>query len=301
MDHDPTPALDLVPRRKLADEVTERLLHRIRTGGFPEGERLPSERQLMAMFGVGRPTIRESLQNLERMGLITITHGERASVLPVSARTVIGQVGAITRHLLSTSPQTLEHLKDARLLFEVTMVRIAAQRASAHDIAAIRQALAEHRHALADLSVFLDRDMAFHRAIAAVSRNPIFPALSEAMFGWLASYHTELVRASGAERLTLEEHGAILDAIERHDPDAAAQAMTAHLTRANALYSLIGLGFPRDRSGAAAERSSGESTRSAATAGKRTKSVGGARAAIGAKRARGDAGEAAVRRRNKPS
>ena len=66
---------------------------------------------------------------VERMGLIAITHGERASVLPLSARTVIGQVSAITRHLLSTSPQTLEHLKEARLFFEVGMVRIAAERA----------------------------------------------------------------------------------------------------------------------------------------------------------------------------
>jgi len=237
---DAAPPAEPIARRKLAHEVTERLLAQVRDGTYPEGERLPSERQLMERFGVGRPAIREALQDLERMGLIAITHGERAIVRPVSATTVIEQVGAITRHMLSSSARTLEHLKQARLFFEVGMVRIAAERATPADIAAIRQALAEHEAALNDLPVFLDRDKALHRAIAAVSDNPIYTALSEAVFSWLAIFHTDLVRVSGAERVTLAEHARIVECIARHDPDGAAKAMTAHLTRANKLYSLIG-------------------------------------------------------------
>lgn len=232
-----------VIRRKLAHEVTHHLLEKIRSGEFAEGERLPSERELMTLFSVGRPAVRESLQNLERMGLISIAHGERALVRPVTARNVIGQIGTIARHLLSSSPQSLEHLKEARRFFEVGMVRAAAEHANEADIASIRVALDAHRAALADLSGFIDADMAFHRAIAAVGRNPIYTALSEAMFGWLAAFHSTLVRAAGAEQLTLEEHAQILDCIERQDPEAAAQAMTAHLTRANARYALVGQGF----------------------------------------------------------
>jgi len=238
---------ELIPRRKLAHEVTERLLAGVRDGTFPEGERLPSERMLMSRFGVGRPAVREAMQNLERMGIIQITHGERAVVRPVSATTVITQVGDLTRHLLSCSPQTLEDLKEARLFFEVGMVRIAAQRAKAADIAAIRKAYADHEAALGELSVFLPRDQDFHRAIAAVSGNPIYIALSEAMFGWLATFHTELVRVSGAENVTLAEHARIVDCIARHDVDDAAEAMTAHLTRANKLYSILGTKHTRRR------------------------------------------------------
>jgi GntR family transcriptional regulator, sialic acid-inducible nan operon repressor len=232
-----------IQRRKLADEVTERLLVRIQSAEYPEGSRLPSERDLMALFAVGRPAIRESLQNLERMGLIAIAHGERATVLPVSARNVIGQIGTITRHLLSSSPQTLEHLKQARLFFEVGMVRHAAAHATPDDVAAIRQALAQHRAAADDLPHFIDGDMAFHRAIAAVGGNPIYVALSEAMFGWLAAFHSNVVRATGAEHVTLDEHQRIADCIAHRDSDGAAEAMTAHLTRANTHYALIGQGF----------------------------------------------------------
>ena len=78
--------------------------------------------------------------------------------------------------------------------------------------------------------------MAFHRQIAHLSGNPIFPAIIEAMFGWLAAFYRSLVRAPGAEQLTLAEHERILAAIAAHDPDAADAAMRDHLTRANDLY-----------------------------------------------------------------
>ena len=45
-----------------------------------------------------------------------------------------------------------------------------------------------------------------------------------------------MVRAPGAEELTLSEHTRIVDAIAAHEPEAAAEAMNAHLTRANTLY-----------------------------------------------------------------
>jgi len=89
---------------------------------------------------------------------------------------------------------------------------------------------------MVDLDRFIELDMAFHREIAAISRNPIFPAIVEALFGWAREYYQSLVRAPGAEELTLAEHARIVDAIAAHDSEAAAAAMHAHLTRANTLY-----------------------------------------------------------------
>ena len=87
----------------------------------------------MASFQVGRPAIREALQNLQRMGLIQITHGESARVLAPNARTIIDQITGTAQHILSTSPKTLDDLKDARLFFEVGMARLAAARATPDD------------------------------------------------------------------------------------------------------------------------------------------------------------------------
>ena len=84
----------------------------------------------MAQYQVGRPAVREAMQALERMGLIAITHGERARIVAPSARTIIEQIGHTARHLLATSPTSLEQLKEARLFFEVGIVRMAAERAT---------------------------------------------------------------------------------------------------------------------------------------------------------------------------
>jgi len=237
----PREPLAPILRRKLYQEIVDRLLARIRAGEFPPGGQLPSERQLMQGYAVGRPAVREALLTLQRMGLISITHGDRARVVSINADTAIRQVSEMGRYLLETSPGSLEHLKEARLFFEVGMVRMAAQNATDEDIDRLRAALEEHRAALKDGIRFLEKDMAFHRTIAAVSRNPIFEAVSRAMLEWLERFHEGLVRAPGREPVGLAEHTRIFNCIARHDADGAAKAMTAHLTRANKLY----IPFPR--------------------------------------------------------
>ncbi len=227
-----------IARRKLSHEVLDRLLGRIRAGDFPVGALLPSERELMQIYGVGRPAVREALQTLERMRLVAIVHGEGARVLPVSVETVIGQVSDSAMHLLAGSSDLLEHLKAARLAFEVAMARLAAERASPARLAPLRQALDVHLASVddPDPARFLATDMALHRAIAALSGNPIYIAVSQAMLQWLESFHHDAVRAPGAERTTLAEHVELVERIAARDADGAAAAVTRHLKRAHRLY-----------------------------------------------------------------
>ncbi len=232
------PAVEHAPlqRRKLSDAVFDHLLTGIKDGRFQPGDTLPSERSLMEVLGVGRPAVREALQSLERMGLIQIRHGERARVSEPSFGHMIEGIGETMRHLLIHSPASLEHLKEARATFEREMARIAARRRTAGDVSRLRETLADQEAALSDLARFRMLDGRFHREVAAVGGNPIWPAVSEALFGWLSQFHVDLVAVPGLERLTLEEHRQILDAIERRAPEAAGQAMSDHLNRANELY-----------------------------------------------------------------
>lgn len=225
-----------IVRRKLGHEVLERLLADIRSGVYRVGTLLPSERELMAQFGVGRPAVREGLQALERMGLVSIVHGEGTRVLPLSADSVISQISATVVHLLSGDGQLLEHLKEARLAFEVAMARSAAVRASADDVARLQAALQAHQVSVGNAARFLETDLALHRTIATVSGNPVYAAVSHAMLEWLSNFHHDLVRAPGAEEVTYMEHARLVDCIVRHDPDGAEQAMHEHLTRANQIY-----------------------------------------------------------------
>lgn len=225
-----------IQRRKLYQDVMQRIVQMIRGDGYAVGDQLPSERDLMDYFAVGRPAVREALQNLEWMGLITISHGERARIAQPSFGVLLDTVALTTSHILTNSDRSLDELKQARLLFEVQMVRIAVQKAGPDDIARLRQRHEDHRASLGDTARFLQCDMMFHREIATITGNALFSALSEAMIGWLGEFYQELVRVEGAEHVTLAEHQSIVEALAANDAEAAERTMTDHLTRASALY-----------------------------------------------------------------
>ena len=229
-------AADPITKRKLSDEVFDRLKSLIVDGKKAPGALMPSERELMARFGVGRPAIREAMQQLASMGLVEINHGERARVLELTPSSLMKQVDQSAQIMLSLSSDSLEHLKSARIFFERGMVREAAAKATQNDIALLRTTLGEQRKAVGHAARFMTADMRFHAQIAAISQNPIFTAVSEAMLGWLKVYHSELLIWSGKENITLAEHEDIIAHLAAHDPDAAEAAMVKHLERSRSLY-----------------------------------------------------------------
>lgn len=205
-------------------------------GELRPGDEMPSERELMARFQVGRPAIREAMQALSGMGLVAISHGERAKVLQLSAKSIIKQVDVTAKMMLASSKDSLEDLKSARIFFERGMVREAARKASEEDVEGLRSCLELQRASLGDAKAFINTDMQLHTRVAGISGNPIYVAVSEALLGWLAEYHTDMLIWTGKENITLSEHEEIIECIARHDADAADEVMTRHLERSRALY-----------------------------------------------------------------
>lgn len=226
-------------RRKLAHEVEGRLAAAIASGEFAPGAQLPSERALMARFGVGRPSIREAMQALHQQNLIRIVHGERARVVQPTASDLVQSLSAGMLHLLGNEPGGLDDLKEARTLFEVGLARIAAERATEQGIyeleAAMERCRAERGHGAA----FVAADMAFHRQIAALSGNRLLAAVSAGMLEWLTKFKRDMVSVRGADRVTVAEHERITAAIASRNPQVAGAAMAEHMSRANALYAVL--------------------------------------------------------------
>lgn len=222
-----------ITRRKLSDQVFDRLRAMILSGELAAGAVVPSERALMERFGVGRPAVREALQQMHTMGLITIAHGERSRVKALNASAVLGQVDAVAQLLLSAEPGALAHLKEARRMFEAGMARLAAEKATAADVADLEAILAHQRQCLGDPPAFVAADVAFHTRIAAMTGNPIMLAVSEAMLKWLFHYHSALLHWSGKEDVTLQEHALIIARIAAHDAPGAVAAMQAHIARSS--------------------------------------------------------------------
>jgi DNA-binding FadR family transcriptional regulator len=192
---------------------------------------MPPERVLMDRFGVGRPAVREALQALHNSGLITIAHGERSRVNEITPVTVLDRSDDIARLLLNSVPSNLEHLKQARRMFELGMVRAAAETASAQDVADLRDLVRLQAERLGNAPAFIQADMRFHIRIASIVGNPIVTAVSEAMLRWLFEYHASLLHWSGKEDVTVTEHARIVDLIEKQDPEGSVEAMRSHLDR----------------------------------------------------------------------
>lgn len=222
---------DRIIRRKLSEHVVDKLRDLIRSGELKPGNLMPSEHVLMDRFGVGRPAVREALQALHNSGLITIAHGERSRVNEITPVTVLNRSDDIARLLLNSVPSNLEHLKQARRMFELGMVRAATEAASAQDVSELRALVKLQADRLGNAPDFIRADMQFHIRIASMVGNPIVSAVSEAMLRWLFEYHASLLHWSGKEDVTVTEHTRIVDLIEKQDPDGAVEAMRNHLDR----------------------------------------------------------------------
>ena len=225
-----------IVRRKLSQEVFDRVLQWINDGEYLPGSMLPPERQLMEVFKVGRPAVREALQDLQRLGLVLITHGGGAKVTVPTAQSVLSQIAVTVDHVLASSQENLVHLKETRTFFEVGMARIAAARATEADVHDLRAILTNMEASASEFAAFMKHDIDFHRCIAAITHNPIYVAVSEALLTWLSKFHIGELRKVGREAQTLEEHRHIVDRIAKHDVEGAAAAMQVHQTRAADLY-----------------------------------------------------------------
>jgi len=208
--------------------VAEQLERLILSGHLREGEQLPSERELMASFSVGRPAVREAMLALEKNGLVRLSNGERARVHRPDARTLLSGMSAAVRAAMSTD-EGVRNFQSARALFEVALARYAAQHASPDQIERMAEALRRNKQALGDPSMFEVTDVAFHYEIVVVGRNPLFLGMHEALSGWLREQRHVVLEDTAADRRAYAFHARIFEAIAAHDADTAEKHMTNHL------------------------------------------------------------------------
>lgn len=211
-------------------EETTRVLDAIRrmieNRQLPADGRLPTERELAAELGTGRRTVRRALETLECEGLIWRRQGKGtfAGQPPDPTEALAAEIVAEVNPLVAM---------EARLCIEPALADLCARRATAEDVARLRQ-LAKRVAAPADPDSAELWDGALHRLIARIGGNRImltaFTLIDEVRLGeeWQHKRH----RARTPETMALydRQHRRIIDAIEARDGEGAAAAMKEHLT-----------------------------------------------------------------------
>lgn len=195
------------------------------SSGLAPGDRLPPERELCARLGVSRTVVREALNLLEARGLISIEHGRGAVVSGGSPGAVRDSLGL----LLRVQPKTLRELLEVRGILETEIAGLAAERADAEDVAAMRVQLDRMRGSIEAPEGYVDADVAFHASLARAARNDVLLTMFEPAVELLrASRQFSAARPGNALR-ALGEHEKILKRIQDGDAAGARKEMRLHL------------------------------------------------------------------------
>ena len=218
-----------IRRSKLHELVSQKLEDMIRSGELKPGDRLPSERDIMAAYSIGRPAVREAFLSLQSKGFITTESGRRARVTVPSVDNIFTTLDSVVGMMISKR-ESLKNLFDARRFIEAAMARQAAIVIDKVHLAELREALEANRQAIGNRTRFMETDIEFHRILFRVCDNPVFDAVHTAVVNWLMERWSKIERNETTEKLAFQGHVQISTAVGKGDPDAAEKAMNKHLS-----------------------------------------------------------------------
>ena len=212
-------------RESLSDRLARRIRGLIQSGGYQDGDRLPSIMEMARRFGVGHPTIREALKKLETMGVVEIRHGSGVYVSRSQEMLVLASpdfTGEVTKKLLLD-------LIQARKPLEMLSVSLAANNATREHMDEMRHLLQTASNNLGDDDILNSVNMAFHRQIALASGNTVLAQLLDVLQDLFTEEQRLILGIFGSRERDNQEHLAILEALEKRDAQVGVERMRTHL------------------------------------------------------------------------
>ena len=194
-------------------------------GRYAVGAWLPPEPVLCAELGVSRTVVREAVKSLIAKGLITT--GPK-----VGTRVLAGEhwnwfdpdiIGWQSKAGLTA--EFLRDLQDLRRVVEPAAMRLAAERATARDIAEVEAAYAGMKRAVEEGGDYVTYDLLFHQGLLRASRNRMLVQMSKALGALLRTSFEISTRRKGGPLNSLPLHREVLDAVIAHEPDRAEKAI----------------------------------------------------------------------------
>ena len=219
-------------QRSVAEEVQRALEVHLLDGSWPAGTRLPAERALAETLGVSRNSLREAIFSLNARGLLVSKPGSGVFVTD----RLRAAISSPWRQLVADHPELRWDTLEFRRELEGATAHYAARRANKNDLKKIEGIIKRliKTYESGERREEHQADADFHEAIAEASHNSMFLYLHSSILRILREHislnliglesHTRII----ADHLR-QQHLKIWDAIRKHQPDAARQAMVAHI------------------------------------------------------------------------
>ncbi len=223
------PNFKLVENMSLPEAIAEQMMAMIANGQLKPGDRLPTEPELMELFGVGRSTVREASKSLSLAGLIET----RRSAGTFVSESYAGFLGDQLKWTMVFSSQDLQHIVEVRYALESQTAALAAERATStqqENLASLYTGLVQAQ----DPDTATESDTAFHVLIAEASQNPLLHSLVLSTRLLIRNYIQHSYAKWGSyddvdREENMLQHRPILEAIQARQPEMARQAMIDHL------------------------------------------------------------------------
>ena len=218
----------VVQSSRLYEQIVRQIEDSIQQGELTAGSQLPAERDLAKQFGVSRTAVREAIKALQEKGLVDAFPGRGTFVTsgtPNAMRRSLDQL------VNSGDEEGRAYLVEVRDMLEPEIAALAAVRADEEDLGVMREAVKTMDGASWDSDAYIEADLDFHLALAEAAENPIVLSLIDSIVGLLREQRLRIFRVAGGPDRGQQHHRKILEAIQRHDPQAARAAMQAHLAQ----------------------------------------------------------------------
>ena len=196
-------------------------------GRYAAGASLPPEPMLCEELGVSRTVVREAVKSLIAKGLITTGPKVGTRVLQDTEWNWFDPDVIVWQSKAGLTPEFLRDLMELRRVVEPAAVRMAAERATAVEIAEIEDAYAGMKRAVESGGDYVTYDLRFHQGLLRAAHNRMVVQMSKALGALLrTSFEISTSRKDGPRR-SLPLHRAVLDAVIGHNPAKAEKAILA--------------------------------------------------------------------------
>jgi DNA-binding FadR family transcriptional regulator len=215
----PKPTIQTLP-----DQVAQTILERIAGGELRPGQRLPSQRELAQTLGVGLAVVREAVQRLEALNIIETTHGSGTVVRPFRWVPLIYDPSLF---VIAVQRIGVRDLWETRRLIEGQIFRLAVQRATDRDLAALADILAQAKTQPAKYELHRMLNREFHLTLARASQNIVLEDLLAPLLDVQVD-HAEQRFTAELSHEAWEAHYLLYDVVATRDLSRADDAIERH-------------------------------------------------------------------------
>ncbi len=220
------PVYKVVRTSRLFEQIVQQIEESVLNGSLKPGDQLPAERDLAQRLGVSRTAVREAVKTLREKGLVEAYSGRGTFITDGTTHAARQSFDLMVK---IGQQEGSPHLAELRLILEPGIAALATLRVKDDDVAAMREAVAVMDRSQKDPEAYIEADLDFHLALAEAAANPLILSLIDSIVGLLREQRIRIFNVEGGPQRGQFHHKRILEAMERHDPEAARSAMAAHL------------------------------------------------------------------------